>query len=73
MGKKKYKKGWQCPICTAVMNPKENICVNCKGLPNPVYLPKEDSPPEGTPYTGRALVMHELFENPEQKQEEPWP
>lgn len=24
-------KGWQCPICTAVMLPSTSQCVNCKG------------------------------------------
>ncbi len=30
--KKKYKKGWQCPICLVVMSPKEKTCSNCKGI-----------------------------------------
>ena len=23
--------GWQCPLCKAVMSPRERVCVNCKG------------------------------------------
>lgn len=23
--------GWQCPVCKAVMSPKERMCVNCRG------------------------------------------
>jgi uncharacterized OB-fold protein len=36
MGKKKKKhkkpnRGWQCPVCMAVMNPEQKVCVNCDG------------------------------------------
>ena len=24
--------GWQCPVCKAVMSPKERMCVNCNGI-----------------------------------------
>lgn len=24
--------GWQCPVCKAVMSPKERMCVNCTGI-----------------------------------------
>ena len=24
--------GWQCPVCKAVMSPKERVCVNCRGI-----------------------------------------
>lgn len=23
--------GWQCPVCGAVMSPKERCCINCTG------------------------------------------
>ena len=25
------KKGWQCPVCKAVMGPQVKVCVNCQG------------------------------------------
>lgn len=24
--------GWQCPVCKAVMSPKEKVCINCRGI-----------------------------------------
>jgi len=27
-------KGWQCPVCGAVMSPRERVCVNCTGNAN---------------------------------------
>lgn len=24
--------GWQCPVCKAVMSPRERMCVNCRGI-----------------------------------------
>ena len=24
--------GWQCPICKAVMSPRERMCINCTGI-----------------------------------------
>lgn len=24
--------GWQCPVCKAVMSPKERMCINCRGI-----------------------------------------
>lgn len=31
IGSAYIEQGWQCPICKAVMSPKERVCVNCKG------------------------------------------
>ena len=24
--------GWQCPVCKAVMSPRERMCINCRGI-----------------------------------------
>lgn len=24
--------GWQCPVCGAVMSPRERVCINCTGI-----------------------------------------
>ncbi|WP_300924587.1 hypothetical protein [uncultured Clostridium sp.] len=31
IGSAYIEQGWQCPICKAVMSPKEKVCINCKG------------------------------------------
>jgi len=50
---KKYKKGWKCPVCSAVMSPEERVCVNCKGLPQVVYIPYVSPQPD----TGNKLIV----------------
>ena len=43
-------KGWQCPVCGAVMSPRERVCVNCKGNTNiGVSIPNITIP---APYIG---------------------
>ena len=32
MNSKYIEQGWQCPICKAVMSPRERACVNCRGI-----------------------------------------
>lgn len=32
MNSKYIEQGWQCPVCKAVMSPRERMCVNCRGM-----------------------------------------
>ena len=50
-------KGWQCPVCGAVMSPRESVCINCKGnvnigisMPN-ITIPAQYNGLDGTTST----------------------
>ena len=32
MNSKYIEQGWRCPVCKAVMSPRERMCINCRGI-----------------------------------------
>lgn len=53
-------KGWQCPVCGAVMSPRERVCVNCKGNANiGISIPNITTP---APYIGLETIKKDILE-----------